>query len=552
MKTKITLVLALFLLGCLAAASPQEIRVKVTSEKTSVYAEPDIHSYVIETVKKNTVLSLFQAQELDNVWYYIFFRSEERNSYVSGFVKVTAVERLSSGPKDSIPDNDQKKEGKKRQAHLDLTKQTHTKEPSEKKDPQIKKNLKKRQIKPIPERKTEAGQNSSPMKVKVTADSTAVYRNPDIKSDIMERVEKGVILNLAKKQKSPNIWKHVYFYSDKRKKHVAGYVKATAVEKIGGIQNPNYSPAGKIGAPQKISEPPVKTEARKLPLLSVPQTLELAVFLKIKSREETRVEEELSTTFFSVKELSDSEIFKNTPAVYAEQAKYKIITKKQAARTSASIKTGKKEAEKTDKWISKASSLNALNSRLNLKQEKPPLKTMPPGPKSKPTSEKTEIHHKKFKRVTLGLGYGHSHGGAGGFVQINTRTGISFHGGVGYYPTSFIYSESDWVKGSMLYSAGLKYYLPLNKDSFRLYLDLQYCGIGVEAAQVFTGEFYNGPVFENAQKTLWGPSLLTGMEIRMGMIGVNGAVGGSYNISEAEWLDNNIFLSFDIGLLVYF
>jgi len=108
------------------------------------------------------------------------------------------------------------------------------------------------------------------------------------------------------------------------------------------------------------------------------------------------------------------------------------------------------------------------------------------------------------------------------------------------------------VKGKMLFSGGLKYYIPLKTDPLHFYLDLQYCGIGVEAARVFSGKFYNGPLFDNVQKTLWGPSFFCGIEAKMGLIGFNGALGLSYNTTEAEWLDQNIFLTFDFGLLLYF
>lgn len=158
----------------------------------------------------------------------------------------------------------------------------------------------------------------------------------------------------------------------------------------------------------------------------------------------------------------------------------------------------------------------------------------------------------KFRLITFGIGYGQSHGGAGGFIQFNTKAGLSFHGGIGYFPAYLIYSGSDWVRSTMLFSGGLKYYLPLRVNPLSLYLDLQFCGIGVEAAHIFSGVFYNGPLFDNVQKTLWGPSLLGGVEVKMGRIGLNGALGFSYNITEAEWLDQTIFLTFDFGLLIYF
>jgi len=158
----------------------------------------------------------------------------------------------------------------------------------------------------------------------------------------------------------------------------------------------------------------------------------------------------------------------------------------------------------------------------------------------------------KFRWFTLGLGYGQSLGGVGGFLQFNTRAGVSVHGGIGYYPSTYIYSPHDWVKNVILFNAGIKYYLPLSVDPLHVYLDVQYGGIGVEAAQVITGIWHYSFVFENKQKTLWGPSFLAGVEFRMGHVGLNGALGFSYNLTKLDWSVQNYFLTFDIGLLLLF
>jgi hypothetical protein len=154
--------------------------------------------------------------------------------------------------------------------------------------------------------------------------------------------------------------------------------------------------------------------------------------------------------------------------------------------------------------------------------------------------------------LTFGLGYGSSFGGAGGFIQFNTKASICLHGGVGMYPTEFIYSGTDWVKNEVLYSVGVKYYLPFNSRSFAPYIDLQYGGLSVEAAQVVIGIWEYSYVLSHEQKSLWGPSFLGGAEIRLGRFGLNGAVGVSYNLTDWQYLDQKLFFTFDAGLVIYF
>ena len=153
----------------------------------------------------------------------------------------------------------------------------------------------------------------------------------------------------------------------------------------------------------------------------------------------------------------------------------------------------------------------------------------------------------------MSLGYGPSLGsGLGGFIQLNTSAGFSFHLGAGYYPTSYFYSEYDWVKDRVLYSAGIKYYLPFGTNRIRPYLDLQYGGVSVEAVRIVTGIWYYNFTYENIQKTLMGPSLLTGIEIKIGALGLNGALGLSYNTTKWDYWERDYFLTADVGLLIYF
>lgn len=176
-----------------------------------------------------------------------------------------------------------------------------------------------------------------------------------------------------------------------------------------------------------------------------------------------------------------------------------------------------------------------------------------PAKKIKPAEAELKSYKKQLGQIIFGIGAGQSHGGIGGFLQYKTRFGLAFHGGVGYFPASASITEHDWVNDIALFSGGLKYYLPLKSNRVFPYLDIQFGGIGVEAHQeIIDFDWYSGFTLENIQKTLWGPSLLAGTEIKLGRIGLNGALGFSYRTTDVEWTAQDFFFTLDIGLLLYF
>jgi hypothetical protein len=107
------------------------------------------------------------------------------------------------------------------------------------------------------------------------------------------------------------------------------------------------------------------------------------------------------------------------------------------------------------------------------------------------------------------------------------------------------------VESTVLYSAGLKYYLPLSADNVRTYLDLQYGGITVEAVQVIEGIWNFEFIYRNEQQALFGPQALVGGEIRLGRFGLNAAAGVAYALTDWEWLPQSLYFTFDAGLLFY-
>lgn len=170
----------------------------------------------------------------------------------------------------------------------------------------------------------------------------------------------------------------------------------------------------------------------------------------------------------------------------------------------------------------------------------------------KPTSQQPTVPAKAIGPFILSLGIGTSQGGIGAFVQYNIRWGLAFHAGGGYYPTSLIYSETDWVKNEMLFSVGVKYYLPFKPEIFRPYLNLQYGGFGVEAVQVIVGIWEYEYIYENEQKVLYGPSVHAGSELKLGTLGLNAAIGFSYATTSWEWLSQSFYFSADFSVLYYF
>ncbi len=172
--------------------------------------------------------------------------------------------------------------------------------------------------------------------------------------------------------------------------------------------------------------------------------------------------------------------------------------------------------------------------------------------KEDPSSFSSRKNFLKGKKIALGIGYGQSFGGFGALFQFMPFKGMWFHFGAGYYPASYICSNSSWVKNKLLMSGGIKYYLPYEALRIHPYLDFQFGQIGIEAALVFQGKFYHGPLFEERQETLWGPGILGGLEFRKGVFGFFASSGLAHNLRNLNWLEKKYFLIFDVGLLTYF
>jgi hypothetical protein len=180
---------------------------------------------------------------------------------------------------------------------------------------------------------------------------------------------------------------------------------------------------------------------------------------------------------------------------------------------------------------------------------RPSEASLPPAPQAKPPQPmRAPGDGPPPSRFGLGFGFGPSFGGAGGSLQMNLSRGLALHAGYGVYPTTVIYSETDWVKNEALWSAGLKIYPFPSSKQIAPYIDAQYGGFMVEAAQVITGIYDYSFVYNLEQKTLWGPSLLAGLEIRFGRFALSGGAGASYSLTDWDVLESRVFFAFEVGL----
>lgn len=71
-----------------------EKKLRVITDYTHVYLQPDEGSPVIDTVERGAVLSLLYSGKMRKVWYYICFKSEKTGVTKSGYIMDSEVELL--------------------------------------------------------------------------------------------------------------------------------------------------------------------------------------------------------------------------------------------------------------------------------------------------------------------------------------------------------------------------------------------------------------------------------------------------------------------------
>jgi hypothetical protein len=419
---------------------------------------------------------------------------------------------------------------------------------------------------------------SAVKQVRVTADKAAIYLEPNRNSTRVEIVTKGTVLNLLQPNKIKELWYYVSFTSPRYGTRISGFIQEIAVELVvegaaPPVKKELEKPAEKA-QPQPPAAKTVPVPAPAAPKVQAPPKIEEVLVLtalprgkswKLPGKEPVRQEPVWQTITVA------------PPPVPPPAEVKKVITPSEViiltpALRSKAIALPKREKSIEDPAWPFVEKVAAEQRPVpEIKKEEPkgeappqpkPLQPKPEVKKEQPEVKKTEPEQARPVRpaaprparglVILGLGYGSSFGGAGGFLQLNTRTGFSLHAGGGLYPTKLIYSGTNWVENKPLYSFGIKYYLPFRSSTLYPYIDAQFGGQRIEAAQVIIGIWEYSYVYSHEQKALWGPSFLAGTEVRFGRIGINTAVGISYTTTKWDFLESKIALAFDASLVVYF
>jgi hypothetical protein len=422
------------------------------------------------------------------------------------------------------------------------------------------------------------GENPNPNQVRVTAERASIYIEPSRGSTRIDIVGKGALLNLLQTKKVNDIWYHVSFSSSRYGTRISGFILDSAVELVGETIPP---PREEKKAPEKAAvEPPAPRKAEEKELtepVSQPSP-EFEVSLVPTALPEGKLivlpgkAAPLQNPAWRPADITPTDKVPVKPKIKLperpETSEILVFTPILRGRRYAFPRkaTPLQEMAWRTEEVAPAKAPPQPEKKIETEQPKAPPPTPTPRekevaaakPKAKPVKPQTirpprsPVSRKGPGRMSLGLGYGSSFGGAGACFQVNTGRGIALHAGVGIFPTTVIYSETDWVKNKPLWSIGLKYYLPLKSSLFSPYVDIQYGGLRVEAAQVVIGIWDYEYVYSREQKTLYGPSLLGGIEIRKGWFGIGSALGISYATTSWEMLQNKVSLSFDVSLMVHF
>jgi hypothetical protein len=390
---------------------------------------------------------------------------------------------------------------------------------------------------------------SAVKQVRVTAERASLFIEPSRTSIRIEIVTKGTVLTLIQERKVKEIWYNVSFVSPRYGSRISGFILETMVEPV--EESPSPAPEKKTEAPPRKEEPPSKPAEPATP----PQVEEKVETAKVTPVPPKPVESLTLTPLPRSRSISLPR-----KGISLPEAAWKVEEKPliQEAKPPRPVVPPSAEAKEETKPKPAAITPPAPEKKPEPEVKKPEV--VPP--EKKPGAKTSEPQPVKILRtgpprkgpglIMLGVGCGSSFGGAGAALQWNTRTGFSLHAGVGLYPTSLVYSETDWVKNEMMWSVGLKYYLPFSSSSFFPFVDLQYGGIKVEAAQVVIGIYDYQYVLSQEQKSLWGPSVLAGIELRKGRFGITAAVGAAYATTSWEYLQSKVSLVFDAGLALHF
>jgi len=478
----------------------QENKATVIADKATIYAEASDKSYAIESVRKGAVLTLFTLPKEETQWLYVTFYSKRYKGKATGFIKASMIALGEITPEEAPATV------KKPEEAAPQPEEVTEKEPGEL--PSLKEAFapKKAEVKKDKEIKPEEP-SEEPVKKIPPVEEERPKKEEEAKEEILEEVPQAQVVTppLAKMEKQEEFKRDEVFPKPEIKTTI------TPVD----MDLPEHR---SVLEPEAIETEELRAFAVIQRVMPPPPSRD------VKAKADTAAEKPMEEEPFEIK------------GAEPETEEEVIEPQKEEAPPPLPVKV---EEEKVEEIKGEAEEEpQVVKSPEQVVPPKDIIGQAAPSPKR--------------SLLTMGCGYGVSLGGLGGFLQFNTTSGLSLHAGAGYYPAKAYYSQYDWLKNEVLYSVGIKYYLPMGIPKLQPYIDLQYGGISVEAVQVVSEIWYGDYRYENIQKTLYGPSLLGGVEFRAGVLGINAALGITYNTTDWEYWDQDLFLNGDFGVVIYF
>jgi hypothetical protein len=180
------IILVALLFYSVSGVFSQEKRIRVTAEKADIYLQPSISSAVIETVKRDSVLTLRSVIMVRGGWYYIGFTAETGITK-TGYIQASLVELT------NLP-------------------------------PRI---IREEKIEPIQEK--EQVVFIPPKKVRIIADEASIMLEPNPESQVIRQVSQGDIYQSGAKVEE---WYQIILPLEEKGKGVFGYVHQSLVEEV--------------------------------------------------------------------------------------------------------------------------------------------------------------------------------------------------------------------------------------------------------------------------------------------------------------------------------
>lgn len=523
--------LAALLLGWGGVLLPAVRQVRVTAERAAIYVEPNRSSSRVDIVSKGMVLNLFQQQKVKNIWYYVSYTSVRYGGRLSGFILESAVEPISEdggAAEKPVPPAPEAESKEKLQGGPAA---------AAKKSPVA------------PAAAAQKTPSSASPKPEVPKEKPQVLEYSEVM--ILTRAPRAARISLPRRATAlqDDTWA------------VVEPVPPPPAAKMEPPESPK-APTPELAKPAVMETLPAPQKAESNPPASLPPKPDIP-------KETPKVFEPSITTVIT-RLPRPSRVTLPRRAAALQDKPWAVLAppapgpeKPPAEPTPpppASVPKPDLAKEKTKVVPPPAAPRgDSPTAKRPPSREKPAGKepeepravpvASPPGPQVRPPQPtRPPTGGRRPARLSISLGYGSSFGGAGGSLQVYLSRNLALHGGFGVYPTTVVYSDTDWVKNETLWSAGLRWYPAPGSEKLAPYLDAQYGGLTVEAAQVITGIYNYSFLFRHEQKALWGPSLLGGLEIRFNRLVLNGGLGISYSLTDWDVLDRRVFFAFEAGL----